>query len=69
MAGCTYHVFDPSGRAHETAPVNALEAEGRRLARFFPFGHTPGPMEAPPEESNPDFPFTLDLRRPGPRAG
>jgi uncharacterized protein (DUF2126 family)/transglutaminase-like putative cysteine protease len=69
VAGCTYHVFDPSGRAHETAPVNALEAEGRRLARFFPFGHTPGPMEAPPEESNPDFPFTLDLRRPGPRTG
>jgi uncharacterized protein (DUF2126 family)/transglutaminase-like putative cysteine protease len=63
VAGCTYHVSDPGGRAHERLPTNALEAEGRRIARFFPFGHTPGPLEAPPEERNPDFPLTLDLRR------
>ena len=49
--------------------MNALEAEGRRIARFFAFGHTPGPAQPPAEEHNPDFPLTLDLRRPGPARG
>jgi uncharacterized protein (DUF2126 family) len=43
--------------------VNAYEAEGRRLARFFRIGHTPGRVEVGAEERNPNFPFTLDLRR------
>ena len=46
-----------------TFPVNAYEAESRRLARFFRFGHTPGKLEPRVLPSNPDFPFTLDLRR------
>ncbi len=63
LGGCQYHVSHPGGLNPESFPVNAYEAEGRRLARFVRIGHTPRGLEVHPEERNPNFPFTLDLRR------
>ncbi len=51
----------PPGRPElDIVPINAYEAEGRRLARFEKLGHTPGPRRRP-AQVNPDYPLTLDL--------
>ena len=63
IGGCTYYSGHPGGRHYETFPVNANEAESRRIARFRDIGHTPGELEAPPEETSRDYPYTLDLRK------
>ncbi|MEC9197457.1 MAG: transglutaminase family protein [Pseudomonadota bacterium] len=61
--GATYHTFHPGGRSHEIRPINALEAEGRRMSRFWP-GADLAPGQVPYYGgSHPAFPMTLDLRR------
>ncbi len=63
IGGCQYHVSHPGGRSYETFPVNAYEAESRRLTRFFTLGHTPGVMRVEEPRRGLEFPFTLDLRQ------
>ncbi len=63
LGGCTYHVSHPAGRNYQSFPVNALEAEARRAARFSGFGSAAESLVGRLPRRNPDFPMTLDLRR------
>ncbi len=62
LGGCTYHVTHPGGRNYDTFPVNANEAEARRVARIFKRDHTQGKIKVVDIEPHAKRPYTLDLR-------
>ena len=66
IGGCTYHVVHPGGRGTDRFPINANEAESRRVARFDKFAmsdQTFSTLSQLPKPGSNSLPVTLDMRR------
>jgi len=64
IAQGTYYVARRDGILYPSRPADAAEATRRRDERFQINKPSPRPIELPAKETNPIFPFTLDLRLP-----
>lgn len=42
IGGCSYHVSHPGGLSYSNFPINAFEAETRRISRYSTTEHSPG---------------------------
>ena len=63
IAAASIHVAHPGGRSYDSRPVNANEAEGRRLLMFRNDGHSQGSYEINSTPALAEQPHTLDMRR------
>ena len=52
VGGCIYFVSHPGGRSYDNFPINSLEAESRRINRFWDFGQAQSDVEHVPELKN-----------------
>jgi uncharacterized protein (DUF2126 family) len=73
IGGCSYHVAHPGGLSYQTFPINAFEAEARRVNRYFSGQQTPGAIVEPPiskalreffEHKHPPKPMTPVIEQP-----
>ncbi len=63
---CTYFAGKPDGGLYDARPTTAEETRERRMERFQSTTTVKEPVQIPPQEQNPVFPMTLDMRWPAP---